>query len=357
MNNSIKDKNLEEVRIQIKRSEERKNILIKNIFKQYEIYFQNIRNSLYSSVEKGIYALYSDISINDKVLDSKKLINFLNEKISLAIQSKLPFITIEQLRLADNLYSQEELKNVSALEELKEFKEYQTNIFDYADDLFNRETFEFQCNYNLDKNKYYEFTSKDDLSSVNLDEGGYLKYISTPKNIKKHKSEKQFFGSLLELIEEKNNSNFNEYEILNEELSDNLISSYNLNIFEYIDKSFSNLLLNLSYNINLELFKVNLIKKVVSEETFKFLSSQNYFIKHPYPFIINYDLNPNNLIVDNKKSSDIFLFNISYVELEFYNLDLSMCRANINELRNQFKLLNKKQRYWKKKEASLNNFY
>ena len=57
----------------------------------------------------------------------------------------------------------------------------------------------------------------------------------------------------------------------------------------------------------------------------------------------------------NNKSSDIYLFNITNVELEFYNIDLSICRNNINELKSMFKLLNKKQRYWKNKDLASNS--
>ena len=38
------------------------------------------------------------------------------------------------------------------------------------------------------------------------------------------------------------------------------VSSDNLHLFEFIDKSFCNFLLELSYKVNSELFKINLIK-------------------------------------------------------------------------------------------------
>ena len=95
--------------------------------------------------------------------------------------------------------------------------------------------------------------------------------------------------------------------------------------------------------------------RILTEETYKCLSNNNSIIKHPYPFVIRYDLYPDKLSPINNKSSDIYLFNITNVELEFYNLDLSICRNNINELKSRFKLLNKKQRYWKNKELASNS--
>ena len=85
------------------------------------------------------------------------------------------------------------------------------------------------------------------------------------------------------------------------------------------------------------------------------MSSKSYFIKHPYPFVFKYDLNALNSSLDIRDSSDIYLLTINNVELEFYNLDLTISRNNINELKNEFRLLNKKEKYWRNKELTLNN--
>ena len=69
--------------------------------------------------------------------------------------------------------------------------------------------------------------------------------------------------------------------------------------------------------------------------------------------MIKYELNSNKLSEYSHSYNDIYLFQISNVELEFYNLDLSICRNNINELKNTFKLLNKKQLYWMNKALTL----
>ena len=101
MSNSIKGRNSKEVTIQLKRAEIQKNILIKNIYKEYEAYFDIVRKSMLISAKKGIAGIYSNFSISDEALRSKELNLFLNKNISLLINSKLPFITIEQLKLAD----------------------------------------------------------------------------------------------------------------------------------------------------------------------------------------------------------------------------------------------------------------
>ena len=125
------------------------------------------------------------------------------------------------------------------------------------------------------------------------------------------------------------------------------------NDFDLIEKSLGNLLLSLSYNINQELFKANLIKKMISKDSFDYLVGKNFMIKHPYPFVINFELKLNRSLNGNNFPSFIF-FNISTVELEFKNLNLSIQRNKINELKNQFQRLIKKETYWRQKEITLN---
>ena len=131
-----------------------------------------------------------------------------------------------------------------------------------------------------------------------------------------------------------------------------------LKIFDLIDKLLENLLLKLSHNINQELFKANLIKKMISKDSFGYLVSKDFMIKHPYPFVINFELNLNwsSLLNANNFPSIIFL-NISTVELEFKNLNLSIQRNKINELKNQFQRLIKKETYWRQKEITLNKIH
>ncbi len=355
MSNSIKGRNSKEVTTQLKRAEIQKNILIKNIYKEYEAYFNIVRKSMLNSVKKGIAGIYSNFSISDKALNSKELNIFLNKNINLLIKSKLPFITIEQLKLGDISEPTNQLVNVNVLKELVKRKEYQTVNIDYENEITANESIEFHCDNNLNTYEYYETLSEDEIPSINLDESSFLNSFSKEISIEKIENGKHLVNAVLELIEETNDNKLIDHEKINVQAPDVFISSDNLNIFEFIDKSFSNFLLNLSYMVNKELFKISLIKKIITEETYKCLSNNNSIIKHPYPFVIRYDLFPDKLTPINNKSSDIYLFNITNVELEIYNLDLSICRNNINELKSRFKLLDKKQRYWKNKELASNS--
>jgi len=127
-------------------------------------------------------------------------------------------------------------------------------------------------------------------------------------------SSNQRFTSLIELIGEEKVEKSIHQEKENINQKDNLPKNQILNNFDLMDKSLENLLLNLSYDINQELFKVNLIKKMISKDSFDYLVSKNFMIKHPYPFIINFELNSNRSSFNGNNFPSIIFFNISSVE-------------------------------------------
>ena len=93
---------------------------------------------------------------------------------------------------------------------------------------------------------------------------------------------------------------------------------------------------------------------MLSKDTFVYLVGKNFMIKHPYPFVINFEFNLNRSSLNVNNFPSIIFFNISTVELEFKNLNLSIKRNKINELKNQFQHLIKKETYWRQKEITLN---
>ena len=199
MSNSIKGRNSKEVTIQLKRAEIQKNILIKNIYKEYEAYFNIVRKSMLNSVKKGIAGIYSNFSISDKALNSKELNIFLNKNINLLIKSKLPFITIEQLKLGDISDPTNQIVNVNVLKELVKRKEYQTVNIDYENEKTANESIEFDCVNNLNTYEYYETLSEDEISSVNLDESSYLNSFSKEISIEKIEDGKRLVLSLIHI--------------------------------------------------------------------------------------------------------------------------------------------------------------
>ena len=325
MNNSIKEKKLKEVKIQLKRAEIQKNILIKNIYKKYEIYLKIVRNTIFSSTEKGIFSLYTDRCLNDcnNSLHLIELNNFLNQNISSLINSKLPLLTIEQLKLGDINYSQNQLVKAKESKETVSLKVHHPVDLNYHDQLITQESIESNCNNNSNVYEYYDLSSEDEFLSLNSDKNSFLNSFTSENSIKSIEPEKYIMDYEFEIIEESKPNKLNHHEKLNShqnlnnQYKDDSVSKDNLNIFETIDKAFGKFLFDLSFSINSELYEIKLIKENIAESTYKCLYNNN-LIKHPYPFVIKFDLNSNNLSEYSNKYFDISLFNISKNLLEIF---------------------------------------
>ena len=96
LNNLYNFKNYEDIdkiNSQLQRAEIQKRILIRNIYREYEIYLNQVRDLLFISVEKGLNQIYSYPTINDNFLNENKLCSLFEKKISKLIINKLPILT------------------------------------------------------------------------------------------------------------------------------------------------------------------------------------------------------------------------------------------------------------------------
>ena len=192
------------------------------------------------------------------------------------------------------------------------------------------------------------------MESFDLDKNDHNNFSSSNKILENLGVEKQFISSLLEVMHEVRvkKPDHSEKETINQ--IDIAPKYQSLKTFNLIDNSLENLFLDISYKINQELFQANLIKKIISQDSFDYLVGKKLMIKHPHPFVINFELNLNRSSLIGNNFPSIIFFNISTVELEFKNLNLSIQRNKINELKNQFQRLIKKETYWRRKEITLN---
>ncbi|MCR8535685.1 adenylate cyclase [Prochlorococcus marinus] len=355
MNNFNNYKDIDKIDSQLEKAEIKKRILTRNIHREYELYLNLVRDLLFISVEKGLNQIYSNPTINDHFLNENGNYSLFEKKISKLVFTNLPFFTVEQLKI--NKIE----KNIN--------KEIKTTIFDGStktkDD--QKEKVQYEDGFQLKEptqldiskdfsntSEYYQAQNFEKFVSLDLDNNDHNNYLSKNNIFENLGFEKQFISSLLELIGEEKVENPRNPEKENIKQMDNLPKNQIIKNFDLIDKSLENLLLNLSYDINQELFKANLIKKMISKDSFDYLVGKNFMIKHPYPFVINFELNLNRSSLNGDNFPSIILFNISTVELEFKNLNLSIQRNKINELKNQFQRLIKKETYWRQKEITLN---
>ena len=343
---------IDKINSQLERADIQKRILTRNIYREYELYLNLLRDLLYISVEKGLNQIYSYPTINDNFLSENKFCSVFEKKISKLILSNLPLLTIEQLKINEVEKNTNKEINFTIFDSSTKTKDDQKARFQYEDVFQLEEPIQFQISKDISNtSEYYQSDNCEKFVSLDLDNNNYLSDNNIIENLG---IEKQFISSLLELIGEvkvekpilPEKDNINQKDISPKYQS--------LKIFNLMDKSLENLLLNLSYKINQELFKANLIKKMISKDSFNYLVGKNFMIKHPYPFVINFELNLNRSSLIGNNFPSIIFFNISTVELEFKNLNLSIQRNKINELKNQFQGLIKKETYWRQKEISLN---
>ena len=356
LNNFNKNIDLDKINSQLERAEIQKRILTRKIYREYELYLNLVIDLLCISIEKGINQIYSYPTINDNFLNENELYSLFEKKIIKLILTNLPFLTVEQLKINEIEKNINKEINLNILDSSTKIKDDQKEKFQYEDGFQLKEPPKLEISEDFSNtSEYYQAHNFERFVSLDLDNNHHNNYLSKNNIFENLGVEKQFISSLIELIGDEKVEKPRYQEKENIKQMDNLPKNQILNNFDLIDKSLENLLLNLSYDINQELFKANLIKKMISKDSFDYLLvGKNFMIKHPYPFVINFELNLNRSSLIGNNFPNIIFFNISTVELEFKNLNLSIQRNKINELKNQFQRLIKKETYWRQKEITLN---
>ena len=358
MNNFNNSLDIDKINSQLERADIQKTILITNIYREYEHYLNLLRDLLQLSVEKGINEIYSYLSIHDNSLNENELICFIEKKVSKLIYKNLPLFTVEQLKINEIEKNKNKEINFNNLVSSPKTNDDQNEKFKYEEGFQLEEPLQFQISKDISNNsEYYQSDYHDKFGSIDLDTNDYNNHLSNNNIIENFGVEKQFVSSLVELIEEIKVQKISHSEKDNINQMDISFKHQSLKIFDLIDQSLKNLLLNFSYNINHELYKANLIKKMISKDSFDYLVGNKLMINHPHPFVINFEFNFNRSLSDGDNLQSIIFLNISTVELEFINLNLSIKRNKINELKKQFQHLIKKETYWRQKESTLNKIH
>jgi len=87
---------IDKINSQLERADIQKRILTRNIYREYEIYLNLVRDLLFISVEKGLIQIYSYPTINDNFLTENEFFSLFEKKINKLIFTNLPFLTVEQ---------------------------------------------------------------------------------------------------------------------------------------------------------------------------------------------------------------------------------------------------------------------
>jgi len=263
---------IDKINSQLERADIQKRILTRNIYREYELYLNLVRDLLLISVEKGLNQIYSYPTINDNLVNGNEFYSLFEKKISRLILTSLPFLTVEQLKINEIEKNIKKEINFTIFDSSTKIKDDQKEKFQIEDGFQLNEPTQFKITEDFSNtSEYYQAHNYERFVSLDLDNYHHNNYLSKNNIFENLGVEKQFISSLLELIGEEKVEKSSHPEKENINQMDNLPKNHILNNFDLIDKSLENLLLNLSYDINQELFKANLIKKMISKDSFDYL--------------------------------------------------------------------------------------
>ena len=241
---------IDKINSQLERAERQKRILTKNIYREYELYLNLVRDLLFISVEKGLNQIYSYPTINDNFLNENESYSLFEKKISKLIFTNLPFLTVEQLKINEIEKNIKKEINFTVFDSSKKIKDDQKEKFQYEDGSQLKEPTQFKITEDFSNtSEYYQAHNYERFVSLDLDNNHDNNYSSKNNIFENLGVDKQFISSLIELIGEEKAENPRHPEKENINQMDNLPKNQILNNFDLIDKSLENLLLNLSYNI------------------------------------------------------------------------------------------------------------
>tara|TARA_Y100001968_G_scaffold54107_2_gene45232 strand:+ start:14498 stop:15565 length:1068 start_codon:yes stop_codon:yes gene_type:complete len=346
LDKQFKDKRFNKVDNQLILLNAKKKEILKDLYNSYEAYLTSIRSELLNSIRKGILSLAALNNINREKYEQN--INFLiNNEIKLLVNQILPFLTIEQLSLTDEINNENNKKRRSI--------DLNNNKFNYDKDLNKGHYFQY------DYYDYYGNNIRDNFqSSIDLDnnyfENKEIKVDTVQRNINE---DKKLFVSDRDSYKNKINSQekLKSFCILNI-FEENELSTI-LQWSDSIDNGLNKQLKKISMQVNKKIFSKNFSNEIIPENFLSYLFENNFLTTNPKPFVILFDLLSNEFIYNeeffkNINFSKIYLFCVNPIELEFNNINLNIQRNKILMLRNLLKILIKKEQYWCNKKIVSN---
>ena len=203
MNNFNNKLDIDKINSQLERADFQKRRLILNIYKEYELYLNRVRDLIYISVEKGLNDIYSYLSINDNFLNESQFFCIFEKKISKIIYTKLPLFTVEQLKIKEIEKNINKEFTCKSLDSSPKIKDDQKVKFQYEDVFQLEEPIQIQFSKDISNtSEYYQTDHYEKFLSIDLDSNDHNNYLTSNNNIENLGIDKQFISSLVELIEE-----------------------------------------------------------------------------------------------------------------------------------------------------------
>ena len=170
---------IDKINSQLERADIQKKILTRNIYREYELYLNLVRDLLLISVEKGLNQIYSYPTINDNFLNDNELYILFEKKISKLICTNLPLLTIEQLKINKIEKNKNKEINFTFFDSSKKIKDNQKEKFQYEDVFQLKEPSQFEITEDLSNtSEYYQANNYERFVSIDLDNNYHNNYLS-----------------------------------------------------------------------------------------------------------------------------------------------------------------------------------
>ena len=172
---------LEKINSQLERADIQKRKLTRNIYKEYELYLNLVRDLLFISVEKGLNQICSYPTINDNFLNENEFYSLFKKQISKLILTNLPFLTVEQLKINEIEKNFNKELNFTIFNSSIKTKDDQKERFQYEDGFQLKEPTQFEISKDFSNTTEYYQAHKFEYEksvSIDLDNNHQNNYLS-----------------------------------------------------------------------------------------------------------------------------------------------------------------------------------
>ena len=339
MDRDLLEKNYKKVNDQLFYIGCRKSKLKKEIYSLYDLYLKIIRSKLQNYIGEAIKALLVVSGNGTRVKDQKTLL-FIRNDLKNIVNNTLPFLTIEQLSIKKEFKKANRIKNNAEFKSNYNLKEevYTLNNFETID--INNST--NYCNF------YYENLINDN-KNINMDN-----YTLENEYIDNHKHDENLgrINSKIILSDfDEDKLSLNKYQTKDSKYFVPIEFKDIILWMDTIETSLNLYLQDLSLKINNQLFKKNIFKRFINNDLLLDVFDKNIFFSNPSPFVLTFDPSLTQYInfdekFNENKSLKTNLISINSAELEFININLSMLKNKLLDLKSNIYLLIKKEDYW-----------
>ena len=339
MDRDFLEKNYKKINDQLFHIGCKKSKIKKEIYSLYDLYLTIIRFKLQNYIGEAIKALLIE-SGHGFIVKEQETKLFIKNDLKEIVNDILPFLTIEQLSI------EKDYKIANRIENNREFKS-NYNLKEEVDTLSNFEGINMTNSTNY-CNFYYEKLFNDN-NNINMDN-----YMLENEYIDNHKHD-EYLGNINSKILvsdfDEDKLSLNKYQTKDSKYFVPIEFKDIILWMDTLETSLNLYLRDLSIEINNQLFKRNIFKRFINNDLLLYIFNNHLLFSNPSPFVLKFDPSLTQYInFDENFSENKFLktnlISINSAELEFININLSMLKNKLLELKSNIYLLIKKEDYW-----------